>query len=215
MQRNRKGIYQEFDAAGDVRTDERWQAITLPDGSLYVENETVRMRPSPEPRSDTVTYILDEQLHLAEFSIHGLFGQRESRACVLGEARDEATLCWRSRGDVHERRIAWHERIELDYASPLLTMISILRCGLTPGRSDQRPLWRLDPLTFEPRAAMLTLLCHGPESHLTHFGARRLQRYSRIIDGAADSVWCDDEGVIYDMRFAHGGGYRLTATDEN
>lgn len=213
MQRNRKGIYQEYDADGDVRTDERWQMITLPDGALYVENETVRMRPSPEPRSDTVTYILDEQLRMLEFSIHGLFGRRESRVCVLGDARDEATLCWRHLGDVHERRVPWHERVELDYASPLLTMVTILRADIPVGGVDERPLWRLDPLTFEPRPAALSLRRHGPEPRDTPFGRLRLHRYDRTIMGLTDQLWCDDDGVVFDMRFAQGGGYRLTATD--
>jgi hypothetical protein len=212
MQRNRKGIYQEFDAHGDVRTDERWQAITLPDRSLYVENETVRMRPSPEPRSDTVTYILDSDMHLVEFSIHGLLGKRESRICVLGADRAAATLCWRHLGEVHETRVDWTERIELDYASPLLTMVSILRAGLTPGQSDERPLWRLDPLTFEPRAGTLTLRNLGRQSRSTHFGDMSLLRYDRTIDGVTDQVWCDEDGVVFEMCFAHGGGYRLTAT---
>lgn len=211
MQRNRKGIYQEFDARGDVRTDERWQVVTLPDGSLYVENETVRMRPSPEPRSDTVTYVLDAQLRLVEFSIHGLLGKRESRVCVLGADRAAATLCWRHLGAVHEMRIAWHERIEFEYASPLLTMVSFLRAGLAPGAADERPLWRLDPLTFEPRAAALTLRNHGRERRRTPFGELFLTRCERSIDGVADAFWCDDDGVIHEMRFAHGGGYRLTA----
>lgn len=211
MQTNRKGIYQEYDAQGNVRTDERWQAQTLANGSLYVENETVRMRPSPEPRSDSVTCILDEQLRLIDFSIHGMLGQRESRICVVGAERTEATLCWRHRGEVHERRVVWNERVEIDYASALLTMVTILRTGLSPGSTEQRPLWRLDPLTFEPHAAVLTLICHGPETHATTFGARRLHRCSRIIAGAVDRIWCDDEGVVFEMQLAAGGGFRLTA----
>lgn len=44
-----------------------------------------------------MTIQLDAQLRLLAFSIHGLFGMRESQICVLGEARDRATICWRHR----------------------------------------------------------------------------------------------------------------------
>lgn len=216
MQLNRKGIYQEFDALGNVRTDERWQAIALPDGSIHVENETVRIKPSPEPRSDSATYLLDRELRLLDFSIHGLLGKRESRVCVLGEARAEATLCWRHEGAVHERKIAWDDAFELDYASPLFNMITIWRSKLQPGQSRACQVWWLNPLTFEPRLMNQIYANHGQERHATRFGQKTLWHYTLDFGGSGSSIshmWCDDEGVIFDFAAASGGGYRLTATD--
>lgn len=41
---HRKGIYQAFDAAGNVTADERWQAIRVSQG-IQIDNETVRIHP--------------------------------------------------------------------------------------------------------------------------------------------------------------------------
>lgn len=213
MQINRKGIYQDFDTRGNVITDERWQAKTLRDGSIYVENETVRVAPFDEPRSDSVTMILDRDLRLAEFTIHGLFGQRESRICVVGEDRAEATLCWRNRGDVHERRIAWRDDLEIDFASPLFNMVTVWRSKLQAGQSRSFDAWLLDPVSFEPGLMRQTYANAGLQTRNTRFGPRELWRYELDFGGQSRSTfWCDDDGVLFDFD-GPAGGFRLTATD--
>ncbi len=213
MQLDRKGIYQDFDARGNVLTDERWQAKTLPDGSIYVENETVRVAPFDEPRSDSVTMVFDRHLHLIEFTIHGLFGQRESRICVLGEDRAEATLCWRHRGDVHERRIAWREDFEIDFASPLFNMVTVWRSKLQAGQSRSFDAWLLDPVSFEPSLMRQTYTNTGRQTRDTRFGPRELWRYELDFGGQSRSTfWCDDDGVLFDFE-SPSGGFRLVAAD--
>jgi hypothetical protein len=210
----RKGIYQEFDAAGKVLTDERWQAVALPNGTLYIENETVRLTPFAEPRSDSVTMILDKNLRLLEFSIHGLLGKRESKICVLGEDRTEATLCWRHLGEVHERRVAWSDDTEIDYQSPLFNMVSVWRSALYPGQTRTCESWWLDPVSFEPRLIRQSYTHLGPEQRKTRFGTLQLSRYSLQFGDAPQEIlfWCDDAGVLFDFRSSE-GGFLLTAMD--
>lgn len=210
---DRKGIYQDFDANGNILTDERWQAKTLPDGSIYVENETVRVAPFDEPRSDSVTMVFGSDLRLVEFTIHGLFGQRESRICVLGEDRAAATLCWRNRGDVHERRIAWRDDFEIDFASPLFNMATVWRSKLQAGQARSFDAWLLDPVSFEPSLMRQTYANAGRQTRTTRFGQRDLWRYEIDFGGKSQSTfWCDDDGVLFDFK-SPAGGFRLTAAD--
>jgi hypothetical protein len=213
---NRKGIYQTFDAAGNVIADERWQAITHVDGSRQIDNETVRVGPFAEPRSDSMTVLLDKDLRLIEFTIHGLFGTRESRICVLGEARDAATLCWRFKGEVHEQRIAWREDIEIGWVTPLLSMATVWRMKLAAGESRALDCYTLDQVTFKPALLKRTYTRHADERRDTRFGPMTLQHYS--IEQAGDEkriaqFWCDDEGVLFEYKSHAGGGYVLTAAN--
>jgi hypothetical protein len=215
MQISRKGIYQEYDEAGTPLTDERWQVVTLPDGSIHIENETVRRKPSPEVRSDSMTCVLDKDMRLLDFSIFGLFAKRESRICIVNAARDAATLCWRHEGDVNERAIAWHDGLEIDWQTPLLNMITIWRSALAPGQSRRFEAWLLEPVSFEPHKMVQVYANHGDEAHDTYLGRKLLTRYTLDFGGDGTSIsnlWCDSDGVIHDFvtRF---GGWRLMATD--
>ncbi len=78
---NRKGIYQEITPDGTVLSDERWQAITLPDGSIHIENETVRLAPFEEPRSDSATIILDRELSCWTLRSTAFRAARKPRVC--------------------------------------------------------------------------------------------------------------------------------------
>ncbi|PJF47975.1 MAG: hypothetical protein D6709_03025 [Chloroflexi bacterium] len=213
---NRKGIYQAFAPSGDVIADERWQAIRLPDGSIQIDNETVRVAPFDEPRSDSMTILLDSQLRLIEFTIHGLFGTRESRICVLGERRDQATICWRHKAEIHEKRIAWREDIAIVWTTPLCVMVGVWRGRLQPGESRTRDAFLLDAVTFKPTAARQTYRRRPDVDYATRFGTMTLQHYELITerDGQtnyAAQFWCDSDGVIYDFIAADGSRFQLTA----
>jgi hypothetical protein len=217
MHINRKGIYQSFDPTGNVEADERWQVITLLDGSLQIDNETVRVAPFNEPRSDSMTMLLDPQLRLIEFTIHGLKGARESRVCILGEARDAATICWRHGARIHERRIAWREDIELDWATPLCNMATVWRSALAPGQSRGFDCYFLDPVTFKPTAMKQIYTRHADEQHATRFGALPLQHYTLDFGGDGTNIthfWCNGEGVLYDF-VSPSGSFVLTAANVN
>jgi hypothetical protein len=213
---HRKGIFQEIDPNGNVVSDERWQALTLPDGNLYIENETVRVAPFDEPRSDSMTVLLDNNLRLIEFSIHGLFAKRESRICILGDERKEATICWRREGDVREKRIAWRDDYEIDWNTPLLNMLTVWRSKLSAGQSRTFDCWFLGAVSFEPSRMKQVYANLGKESHTTNFGELALWHYT--LDFGADGthishLWFDDEGVLFDFAASGGGRFVLRATD--
>lgn len=213
---HRKGIYQTLDAGGNVIADERWQAITHPDGSRQIDNETVRVGPFAEPRSDSMTMLLDQDLRLVEFTIHGLLGTRESRICVLGEARDAATLCWRFKGDVHEQRIAWREDIEIGWTTPLLNMATVWRSKLATGERRALRCYLLDGISFKPTPVQQVYIRHADEPHNTRFGQMQLQHYSLDADGNGGRIshfWCDGEGVLYDFKARDNSGFVLTAAN--
>ncbi len=215
MKINRKGIYQSFDAAGNVDADERWQVITYADGSIQIDNETVRVSPFDEPRSDSMSMLLDEHLDLIEFNIHGLFGTRESRICVLGEQRDAATICWRHKAEIHEKRIAWREDIEIDWQTPLLNMATVWRSQLQPGQARAFACYYLDAVTFKPTLLKQIYTRHADAAHVTRFDTRTLQHYTLDFRGDGSSVsdfWCDDEGVLYDL-VSPQGKFVLTAAN--
>lgn len=215
MHIHRKGIYQDFDAAGNVRADERWQVITLPDGSIQIDNETVRVAPFDEPRSDSLTMRLDAELRLVEFTIHGLFGTRESRICVLGEWRDAATICWRHQAEIHEKRVAWDDAIEVDWATPLCNMATVWRSRLEPGQTRSFSSYVLDAVTFRPSAVRQIYTRVEDETHPTRFGDMRLRHYRMDLGGDARNLaefWCDDDGVLYDFVSAQ-GRFVLTAVN--
>ncbi len=215
---NRKGIYQAFTPSGDVIADERWQAIRLPDGSIQIDNETARVAPFDEPRSDSMTILLDPQLRLIEFTIHGLFGARESRICVLGERRDQATICWRHKAEIHEKRVAWREDIEVVWTTPLCIMVGAWRSHLQPGEAQTRDAFLLDAVTFKPTAIRQTYRRQPDASHMTRFGEMTLQHYEVVTEWNgqtkhAAQFWCDGDGVIFDFIAADHSRFQLTATN--
>ncbi len=212
LRTNRKGIYQALDAAGNVIADERWQAIRHAQG-VQLDNETVRVAPFGEPRSDAMTIQLDAQLRLIEFTIHGLFGTRESRICVLGEARDRATICWRRGPEIHEQPVYWRDDIEILWNTPLCHMVVIWHSRLEPGQARTFDAFLLDAITFRPSAVRLTCQRHPDEIHHTRFGQKRLQHYQMVNGQFGGQLWCDDDGVIYDYVAADGSGYALTAVN--
>lgn len=212
---HRKGIYQTLDAGGNVIADERWQAITHPDGSRQIDNETVRVGPFTEPRSDSMTMLLDQDLRLVEFTIHGLLGTRESRICVLGEARDAATLCWRFKDEIHEQRIAWREDIEIGWTTPLLIMATVWRSKLAAGEQRTLRCYFLDEISFKPTPVQQVYVRHADELHNTRFGQMQLQHYSLDAGGGRriSHFWCDEEGVLYDFKAPDNSGFVLTAAN--
>ncbi len=209
---HRKGIYQAFDAAGNVTADERWQAIRVSQG-IQIDNETVRIHPFGEPRSDAMTIQLDAQLRLLAFSIHGLFGMRESRICVLGEARDRATICWRHRAQVQERSVHWQDDIEILWNTPLCHMVVIWHSRLSVGQARTFDAFVLDAITFRPTEVRLTYRRQSDERHRTRFGEKQLQHYQIVNGQLSGQLWCDEDGVIYEYIAADGSGYALTAVN--
>lgn len=210
---NRKGIYLAFDARGNVIADERWQVITLTDGAIQFDNETVRVAPFDEPRSDSATLTLEPDLRLREIAIHGLRGTRESRVC-LNAARDQATLCWRFKGDVREKQLAWREDIELDFFSPLFNMATVLRLKLQPGQSHRFDCAYINAVDFKPSMMVQVYSNLGQERHQTRFGEELLWHYRMDFGGDGQHIshfWCDDDGVLLDLKFADGGGFQLSA----
>jgi len=212
---NRKGIYQALDERGNIVADERWQVITLPDGAIQFDNETVRVAPFDEPRSDSATLTLEPNLQLRELAIHGLFGKREGRVCVAAD-HTKASLCWRHLGDVKEKVVAWNNSLELDFLSPLSNMATVLRSRLEAGQSRSFTCYNLDPVTFQPTQMIQVYTNMGQEPHHTRFGTEKLWHYTLDFGGDAryfSHFWCDNQGVIFD--FASTAGYRfvLTAAD--
>ena len=213
--KNRKGIYQALDPTGNVIADERWQVITLSDGAIQIDNETVRVAPFDEPRSDSVTLTLEPDLRLRELAIHGLFGKRESRVCVSSD-RAKASACWRHVGEVKEKWLAWREDIELDYFSPLFNMATVWRSQLQPDQSRSFDCLFLDPVSFKPEMMQQIYTNCGQERHSTRFGSELLWHYTMDFGGDGQHLtnfWCDDDGVLFD--FVSSGGYKfvLTAKD--
>jgi len=209
---HRKGIYQAFDPAGNVIADERWQAVRLSRG-VQIDNETARLAPFGEPRSDAMTIQLDEQLRLLEVTVHGLFGTRESRVRVLGEARDHATICWRHKAQVHEKSVRWRDDIEILWNTPLCYMVMIWHSRLTPGQARNLDAILLDAITLRPSEIRLILQRQSDERHPTRFGEKLLQHYQIINGQLSSQIWCDEDGVIYDCAAADGSGYVLTAVN--
>lgn len=214
---NRKGIYQAIDERGNIVADERWQVITLPDGAIQFDNETVRVAPFDEPRSDSATLTLEPDLRLRDLTIHGLFGRRESRVCVSAE-RTKASLCWRHLGDVKEKVVAWNDGLELDFLSPLFNMATVLRSRLRAGQSRSFDCIYIDAVTFKPTQMKQIYTNLGQENHHTRFGTEKLWHYEMDFGGDArylTQFWCDDDGVLFDFATAAGYRFVLTAADVN
>ena len=214
---NRKGIYQASDAHGNIVADERWQVITLLDGAYQFDNETVRVAPFDEPRSDSATLTLEPDLRLRELTIHGLFGKRESRVCPKLE-RGEASLCWRHLGDVKEKVVRWNNETEVDFLSPLSNMATVWRSRLQAGQSRSFTCYNLDSVTFEPIRMTQIYTNLGQEAHHTRFGTERLWHYTLDFGGDAryfSHFWCDSDGVIFDFTSSSGYRFVLTAADVN
>jgi hypothetical protein len=212
---NRKGIYQAIDPKGNVIADERWQVIALTDGAIQIDNETVRVAPFDEPRSDSVTLTLEPDLRLRELSIHGLFGKRESRVCISSD-RTKASACWRHVGEVKEKWLPWREDIELDYFSPLFNMATVWRSKLQPNQSRKFDCVLIDAVNFKPEMMQQVYTNLGKESHSTRFGSEMLWHYTLGFGGQAENFthfWCDDDGVLLDFVSSSGYKFVLTAKD--
>ena len=207
----RKGIYNTFDKHGNMYCDERWQVATLPDGSTQLDNETTRIKPFAEPRSDSVTFLLDPHLQPLSWTIHGLKGHREGRVSWVD---DKAFTCWQHGLSTNRREFAWKAQDELDYFSPLFNMLTIRRSALAAGQHRTFDTLFLDPVTFEPSWMQQTYANLGLESHQSRLGIIDLHHYSMIFGNDASShMWCDDTGLVFDLVDSSGGGFKLVAVN--
>lgn len=207
----RKGIYQAFDKDQNVIADERWQFITLADGSIQIDNETIRLRPFAEPRRDSITLTLDGELNPQLLTIHALKGKRESRISWVDGA---ALTCWQFDTTTHRREFAFGAQHELDYISPLFNMVTVWRSRLAVGQSRRFEALLLDAVSFEPTWMTQTYAHVAREPHTTVFGELTLEHYTLDFGGKHIShFWCDDDGVVFDFRAGAGGGYLLRATN--
>jgi hypothetical protein len=211
--RNRKGVYQAFDANGNVTADERWQFIRTLDGGIRVDNETARILPFQEPRNESLMFELSSNLELRLLTIRALDNRRESRASFSPERLD---ICWRLDERSRNRELTWRIDCEIDYNSPLFNMVTLWRSGLLPGRSRAFDAVLLDDVTFEPRWIRQIYTYVGDEQRETRFGNMVLTHYALDFGGDGSQVshfWCDRGGVVFDFASSYGGGFRLVAVN--
>ncbi|MCS6773528.1 MAG: hypothetical protein NZ693_05365 [Thermoflexales bacterium] len=196
-----KGIYQHFSPDGMVTADERWQAVPLRAGGVQVDNETVRVAPFDEPRSDSMTVVLDARLQLVELTIHGLFARREARIRPSEDQPDKLIVCWRFRGEVNELVLPSGESTWFDWNTPLLTMVALWRLKLGVNQFYQLRIYALDAVTFQPQALTRTFHRLADEARETRFGAQTLAHYqAQDENGARTDIWCNADGLIFEQR---------------
>lgn len=196
-----KGIFQHFDAHGNVIADERWQIVPRADGSVQLDNETTRVAPFDEPRSDSMGLALDAKLNLVKFSVHGLFGQRESLVRSDAESPNRVVVCWRHKSEVNEWRLPWDDQTWLSWNTPLLLMAAVWRLGLQPGESCTWTVYALDAVTFRPRRTTRTYSRLDDTTHPVRFGTLRLAHYvEEDAEGTRAEFWCDEEGFLFECR---------------
>lgn len=224
--RKRKGIYQGFDAAGNVTSDERWQ-IMLPDdpaagdGLWQIEAEVTRIAPFPHPRVESLAGRLAGRAHgdmaWQTFSIHTRDGALEAGARFEADRAGDlrARFCWRQQRQIGQREFIWQTDCEIGYNSPLPGMVIVWRSRLRPGESRLITLIDIDAVTLEPRPARQVWSHQGVETLSTPYGRLSLTRYAFGPPGATtrSRLWCDKDGVIYDYAAADGGGFRLVAVN--
>ncbi len=211
-----KGIYQHFDANGNVIADERWQAVPRADGSTQLDNETTRVAPFDEPRSDSMGLTLDAHWQLVKFSVHGLFGQRECLVRPDPESPKQAIICWRYKDEINEQRLPWDETTWLSWNTPLLVMPLVWRLNLQPGESRDLTVYALDAVTFRPMRTTRRYQRLEDTTHLTRFGAKLLAHYMQRDETGAPCAefWCDEEGFVFEHQdFVAQVRYVLTAAN--
>ncbi len=207
----RKGIYNTFDETNAMYCDERWQVATLADGSIQIDNETTRLKPFAEPRSDSVTFMMDASLRPLQWNIHGLYGHREGR---ISWVEDKVLTCWQHGLTTNRNEYAWKDTDEVDYFSPLFNMVTIRRSSLRKGEQRTFDTLYLDPVTFEPNWMKQTYVNDGIESHTTRLGSLPLHHYRMIIGELGTShMWCDDSGLVFDFVSSSGGNFKLVAVN--
>ncbi|HEY3342071.1 MAG TPA: putative glycolipid-binding domain-containing protein, partial [Anaerolineae bacterium] len=143
----RKGIYQTFDAAGDVTADERWRIAGMLGGGARIDTDTVRIAPFAEPRNESFSLELGSQFAYSRLAIHAARDRRESRADF---AAGRVSICWRSDDKSKTRDYDLATDCEIGYNSPLFTMVTLWRHALAVGQSSALRVIALDNVTFEP-----------------------------------------------------------------
>jgi hypothetical protein len=207
----RKGIYSTFHPNGEVMADERWQLQTLPDGSLQVDNETARFDPFPEPRSDSITGIFRPDLSPELFTLHGLFGHRESRVSWVD---NDVFVCWQHGLNTQRRTLPWPPANGFAFASPLLDCVLLRRLNLEVGATRTVKLLSLATLDCAPawREVEITR-ASDVAAHPTAFGKMPLRHYSVAHDRGVDHHYTDASHIVFESRLADGMRQWLVAVN--
>ena len=210
----RKGIYQAFDAAGNVIADERWRWAYGIDGAIRVDMEITRIAPAAEPRHETISIELGTAMDWRRLVIHALSGRRECRADF---EPGRVNVCARLDAHSRTREYAWADDCEIDYNSALFSMVTRWRTHIKTGESHPIRVLRLDAVTFEPGWLNQTLTGMGSENHATPFGEMQLEHFRRDTSISEHGeqkqhFWCDAAGVVFEYA-ASAGGFRLTAVN--
>lgn len=222
--RKRKGIYQAFDAAGNVISDERWQ-ITLPDdpasgdGVWQIESEVTRIAPFSHPRIESLAaQLLGARAGPPDWqtlSIHTRDGSVEAGVRFESDpaGRRYARFCWRRNRQNWQRKYVWKTDCEIGYNSPLSGTAIVWRSKLRPGESRIITMITIDAATLEPQPARQIWSHRGFETRDTPLGRLRLARYEfgPLEAPTRSRLWCDEDGAIYDYAAADGSSFRLAA----
>jgi hypothetical protein len=209
---NRKGIYQSFDAGGNVTADERWRIAQTIGGGVRVDTDTVRIAPFSEPRDEFFGLELRPGFGYARLVIHAARGQRES---VVDFEHGPASICWRIDDVSRTHDYDWANDCEIGYNSPLFNVVTLWRHPLAVGEINVLRVLTLDDVSFEPTWKRQVYARLGDEEHETRFGTLRLAHYQVSLDDANRlcQFWCDRTGMVFDLHNAAGGGYKLVAVN--
>jgi hypothetical protein len=210
---NRKGIYQAFDAQGNITADERWRFMRTVSGGIRIDNETIRIAPFEEPRNESLTLELGPGLEQRLLAIHALNNRRESRARFMA---GQADFCWRLDEHSQTREMSWRADCEIDYNSPLFNMVTLWRVKQRLGQPHAFDVAFLDDVTFEPHWMRQVYTFAGHEPRETRFGVLTLGHYLLDFGGDGNHIshfWCDRDGIVFDFASSFGGGFRLVAVN--
>lgn len=188
---------------------ETWQLARMAHGAVLTSKAEILQ---PQPMTWSFDYTVTQNWVPAQFSIHLTVDGKTIASDQRIQAAQYVARTKPAGQESNDQTVDFDSKSQLDYDSPLFTVVTLFRLNLQVGQTAEVDAVRIAIPELEPRRVKLKYVCVAEESIEIPAGKFSAWHYTVGTDGesAESHFWADRNGIVLQYRYGNGDETKIT-----